>query len=92
MTPELVKMFRSLGTPTRLRIVELLGTRPGGRTVTWIASELSLRPSVVSDNLRVLANVDLVWFMPSGNRRYYLLGQGFGTIRLWLSNYGKEKT
>jgi DNA-binding transcriptional ArsR family regulator len=53
------ELFRALGVPTRVRIIELLKSE-GPISVTEIAEELGITPAAVSQHLKVLRHAGLV--------------------------------
>lgn len=63
------ELLRSLGHPTRLRILELL--RDGERCVCEITETLELEQANVSQHLTVLRQQDLVGYRKDGSRVIY---------------------
>jgi DNA-binding transcriptional ArsR family regulator len=78
--------FAALAEPNRLRMVELLRSRP--RTVNQICDRLRLNQPHVSKHLRVLKEAGLVDVQPRGQQRIYQL-RGRSLLRLhnWLERY-----
>ena len=69
----LVRFFRLLADPTRLRIVGLLGQ--GEHGVEELAAILALKPPTISHHLSRLSAEGLVSVRPEGNRRWYRLDE-----------------
>ncbi|MEJ2368697.1 MAG: metalloregulator ArsR/SmtB family transcription factor [Acidobacteriota bacterium] len=67
----MAETFRSLADPTRTQIVHLL--THGERTVNNLAEHLSVSPSAVSHQLRVLRQMGLVRFRREGQWAFYSL-------------------
>jgi DNA-binding transcriptional ArsR family regulator len=65
------KLFRSLGDPTRLAIVQLLAT--GERRVTDLVAEVGTSQPNVSGHLACLKECGLVIDRPQGRAVYYSL-------------------
>ena len=65
------ELFRSLGNPTRVGIVELLSRGP--RCVHELVDELHVDQPLVSQHLRVLRSVDLVRTERRGREVVYSL-------------------
>ncbi len=79
-------MFSALGEPSRLRIVELLGTRPCA--VGEIAEVLRIRQPQVSKHLKVLGESGLVRAEPDARRRiYHLQSEPFVEIARWVESF-----
>lgn len=79
----------ALGSPTRRRILELLGDGP--RPVGEIAAALPVSRPAVSKHLRLLEAAELVEFEASGTRNVYRLEQaGFDAARDWLGGFWDE--
>ena len=62
-------LFAALAHPTRLRIVEILGT--GEKTVNEIASDLHVSQSGTSQHLAVLVRAGILAVKPQGVARLY---------------------
>lgn len=68
---DLAELFRALGDPTRLRIVQALS---GGEACVYdLARGLEMTPSAISHQLRVLRNLRLVRNEKRGREVYYAL-------------------
>lgn len=65
------KLFRSLGDPTRLRLVLLL--LDGERRVVDLVAEVGLAQSTVSAHLACLRDCGLLDMRPVGRQSYYRL-------------------
>jgi DNA-binding transcriptional ArsR family regulator len=63
------ELFKALGHPVRIRILELL--RTGEQTVSELQSRLEIDPSSVSQQLAVLRNRQLVTGRKQGTNVYY---------------------
>lgn len=63
------ELFKALGHPARIRILELL--RAGEQTVSELQAELSLESSTVSQQLAVLRTRQLVVGRKEGTNVYY---------------------
>jgi DNA-binding transcriptional ArsR family regulator len=70
---ELAEIFKALSDPTRLRLVKLLGESGGALCVNALARNLGVTQSAVSQHLRVLRQVGLVWGERRGYFVHYLL-------------------
>jgi ArsR family transcriptional regulator len=73
------QMFRALGHPVRLWIIELLGNRE--RSVSELAEETGLPTDTMSKHLRALAAVSIVRRSQAGNFARYSL-RGSASYRL----------
>lgn len=73
MDPELLQyaasVFKTIGHPVRLRIVELL--RQGPCSVNRIAEQLQLPQALISQHLAALKNKRLLAFRREGTTVYY---------------------
>ena len=79
-------VFRALGEPSRLEIVELLRARP--YPVGEIADELDLRQPQVSKHLKVLAVNGIVEVEPRARQRiYHLHAEPFDRIARWVDSF-----
>jgi DNA-binding transcriptional ArsR family regulator len=77
-----MSLFRCLGDPRRLRIVEVL--RGGSLTVGQISAHLGIAQSGVSRHLRILAESGLVRSTPRGQERHYALRpEALAALRHW---------
>ena len=72
---ELTEIFKALSTPTRLRLVQLLGEHEGALCVNALANRLDVSQSAVSQHLRVLRQTGLVRSERRGSTVHYLLDQ-----------------
>jgi uncharacterized protein YndB with AHSA1/START domain/DNA-binding transcriptional ArsR family regulator len=80
--------FAALADPTRLRIVELLGTRP--RAVGEIATVLGIRQPQATKHLQTLSRAGLVTIHPLAQRRIYALDpKPLLDLRRWLDGIGE---
>jgi DNA-binding transcriptional ArsR family regulator len=78
--------WTALGDPTRKAILELLLERP--RAVVELAGELPVSRPAVSQHLRVLKDVGLVFDQPNGSRRIYRADpDGLAKLRADLERY-----
>ena len=68
---DLAEIFKVLGDPTRLKIIQLLSTQE--LCVCALASILHVTDSVISHQLRTLRNLRLVRFRKDGQMTYYSL-------------------
>lgn len=79
-------VFNALGEPSRLRIVELLRTRPFA--VGEISENLGIRQPQVSKHLKVLAESGLVGVEArSRHRIYHLKAEPFDEIASWAKSF-----
>jgi DNA-binding transcriptional ArsR family regulator len=67
---ELEGIFKSLGNATRLRILHAL-SRSGEMCVSEIAGALGMRPTAVSNQLRLLADRAVLQARRDGNQIFY---------------------
>jgi DNA-binding transcriptional ArsR family regulator len=80
------EVFNALGEPSRLRIVELLRTRPFA--VGEIAELLDIRQPQVSKHLKVLGEPGIVRVEPWARRRiYHLQAEPFDRIARWVDSF-----
>lgn len=70
----LAAIFKVLGDPTRLRILQALMS--GDCCVSDLADKLSMEQSAVSHQLRVLRDAALVQYRRQGKTVYYSLADG----------------
>lgn len=68
---ELSQIFKALGDPTRLKIIELLSH--GELCVLDISEALSMTQSAISHQLRTLRNLRLVKYRKEGKQVIYSL-------------------
>jgi len=66
-----VKIFKALGDPLRLEIIEFL--RDGDKCVCEIVPYLKVVQPLVSRHLKILRDVGIVSFRKEGNRRVYAI-------------------
>ena len=79
-------VFGALGEPGRLRIVELLRSRP--HAVGEIAELLGIRQPQVSKHLKVLAQAGVVRVRPQARHRiYHLEANVFEQIGAWVESF-----
>lgn len=79
-------MFLALGEPSRLRIVELLRSRPFG--VGEIADALGIRQPQVSKHLRTLSEAGLVSAETRARHRIYRLERAaFDDVSHWIASF-----
>lgn len=79
-------LFRALGEPSRLRIIELL--RTGAFSVGDIAAALGIRQPQVSKHLRVLSDAGLVVGEFSARRRmFHLEPEPFALLGAWADSF-----
>lgn len=71
---QLAELFRIMGDPTRLRVIQLLLS--GEMCVTHIAENLGMGQSTISHQLRVLRQARLVTYRKEGKTTYYSLSDG----------------
>lgn len=70
---DLADLFKTLGDPTRVRIMDALALAKGEFCVCDLAELLGLSQSAVSHQLRVLRNSKLVKYHREGKMVYYSL-------------------
>jgi ArsR family transcriptional regulator len=75
---ELVELLKALADPTRLKIVEMLGTHGHVLCVNALASKLGVTQSAVSQHLRVLRQAELV----ESERRGYFVHYSLDSKRI----------
>ena len=82
----MTETFAALADRNRLRMLELLRSRP--RTVNEICDRLRLNQPHVSKHLRVLKEAGLVDVEPRAQERVYQLrGRSLRELRDWLERY-----
>ena len=75
------ELFRALGSPVRIRILELLVD--GAQPVSTLGLELGLEPSSLSQHLAVLRRTGMISSIRSGNSvTYKLAGPAVGAFLL----------
>jgi DNA-binding transcriptional ArsR family regulator len=86
--PPVQNLFRALGDPTRLAIVERLAR--GGARVTDIAAPFSMSLNAVSKHLKVLEEAGVVSRRIDGRvHEIYLKPEAFNAARLWMDRQEK---
>jgi DNA-binding transcriptional ArsR family regulator len=70
---DLADLFKTLGDPTRVRIIDALALAKGEFCVCDLAEILGLSQSATSHQLRVLRNSKLVKYRREGKMVYYSL-------------------
>jgi DNA-binding transcriptional ArsR family regulator len=79
-------MFRALGEPSRLQIIDLLLTQP--LPVGLVAERLGIRQPQASKHLRALAHAGLLEVQHDAQRRIYALrADPFQDLDRWLERY-----
>lgn len=79
-------VFRALGEPTRLQIVELL--RVSSYPVGVLGETLGVRQPQVSKHLKVLADTGIVSVEPRSRQRiYHLQAEPFDRIARWVDSF-----
>lgn len=80
-------LFRALGEPNRLRIVELLRERP--HPVNEIVDRLGLQQPQVSKHLRTLVDAGLLTTYPVAQQRYHgLRPERLAELHTWVTGFG----
>jgi DNA-binding transcriptional ArsR family regulator len=86
---DLDRVCHGLADPTRRRIYEALGRRPGMTTSQLAAGEPRLTRWAVMKHLAVLRDAGLVQTLPQGRRRTHFRDErGLEPLRAWLSRGG----
>ena len=81
--------LHALSDPTRRRIYEALGTRPGSTTADLAAKEPRLSRWAVMKHLAVLRAAGLIQTLPEGRRRrHFRDGRALSPLRDWLDAAG----
>lgn len=70
---DLAELFKTLGDPTRIRIMDALALGEGELCVCDLAELLDLSQSATSHQLRVLRNSKLIKYRREGKMIYYSL-------------------
>lgn len=70
-TEDLSRVFKALGDPTRLSIVQLLYRHRGALCVNALTKMLSVSQSAVSQHLRVLKDIGLIRGSRTGMHVHY---------------------
>lgn len=78
--------FVAIADPNRRHLLEEL--RRGPKTVTELASGLTVSRPAVSQHLKVLLDAGLVSARAEGTKRIYAVSaQGFFKVNLWLDQF-----
>ena len=87
---KLAELFKILGDPTRLKIVELL--LENEMCVNYIAETMGMGQSAISHQLRVLRQARLVTYRKEGKTAYYSLNDDHveGLIRLGMDHVAHQ--
>jgi len=81
-----VSVLQTLADPTRLHIVEVLGS--GEHSVNDIVTNVDADQPGVSRHLRILQEAGFVRARPDGQKRFYSLCPGpFRDLDAWLGRY-----
>lgn len=79
-------IFRALGDPVRLRIVEAM--KSGECAVGEIVGRVDIHQSGVSRHLRILTEAGVVQMRPDGQKRLYSLrNEAFDQLEAWVADY-----
>ncbi|MBA2570938.1 MAG: helix-turn-helix transcriptional regulator [Chloroflexi bacterium] len=88
-TDSLDRTLRALSDPTRRRIYEALGRRPGSTTSELATAEPRLSRWAVMKHLAVLRGAGLVQTLPEGRRRrHFRDDRTLAALREWLEAAG----
>ena len=87
---KLAELFKILGDPTRLKIVELL--LENEMCVNHIAETMGMGQSVISHQLRVLRQARLVTYRKEGKTAYYSLNDDHveGLVRMGMEHVSHQ--
>ena len=87
---KLAELFKILGDPTRLKIVELL--LENEMCVNHIAETMGMGQSAISHHLRVLRQARLVTYRKDGKTAYYSLNDDHVEclVRMGMGNRAKQ--
>ena len=87
---KLAELFKILGDPTRLKIVELL--LENEMCVNYIAETMGMGQSAISHQLRVLRQARLVTYRKEGKTAYYSLNDDHveGLVRLGMDHVAHQ--
>ena len=87
---KLAELFKILGDPTRLKIVELL--LENEMCVTHIAETMGMGQSAISHQLRVLRQARLVTYRKEGKTAYYSLNDDHveGLVRMGMEHVSHQ--
>ena len=88
---KLAELFKILGDPTRLKIVELL--LENEMCVNHIAETMGMGQSAISHQLRVLRQARLVTYRKEGKTAYYSLNDDHveGLVRMGMEHVSHQK-
>ncbi len=86
MVAHVDQLLDALGDPTRRTVFTRL--RAGPRSVGELADGLAVSRSAVSQHLRILKDVGLVFDRPEGTRRVYAIDRcALEALRDWLDGF-----
>ena len=87
---KLAELFKILGDPTRLKIVELL--LESEMCVNHIAETMEMGQSAISHQLRVLRQARLVTYRKDGKTAYYSLNDDHFEclVRMWMEHVAHQ--
>ncbi len=87
---KLAELFKILGDPTRLKIVELL--LENEMCVNYIAETMGMGQSAISHQLRVLRQARLVTYRKEGKTAYYSLNDDHveGLVRMGMDHVAHQ--
>ena len=87
---KLAELFKTLGDPTRLKIVEIL--LENEMCVNHIAETMGMGQSAISHQLRVLRQARLVTYRKEGKTAYYSLNHDHveGGVRLGMDHVSHQ--
>ena len=87
---KLAELFKTLGDPTRLKIVEIL--LENEMCVNHIADTMGMGQSAISHQLRVLRQARLVTYRKEGKTAYYSLNDDHveGLVRMGMDHVSHQ--
>lgn len=87
---KLAELFKTLGDPTRLKIVEIL--LENEMCVNHIAETMGMGQSAISHQLRVLRQARLVTYRKEGKTAYYSLNDDHveGLVRMGMNHVSHQ--
>jgi len=87
---KLAELFKTLGDPTRLKIVEIL--LENEMCVNHIAETMGMGQSAISHQLRVLRQARLVTYRKEGKTAYYSLNDDHveGLVRMGMDHVSHQ--
>lgn len=87
---KLAELFKTLGDPTRLKIVEIL--LENEMCVNHIAETMGMGQSAISHQLRVLRQAHLVTYRKEGKTAYYSLNDDHveGLVRMGMDHVSHQ--